>query len=210
MQHQLTGCRQHSSAFYLLESGVNELMNAATTRTLCDKHYFADRIDVNMNRKIIIWIVFVVISLGLIIIDYSEYVIDESELEQVVIDQLSDITYPEDLDYQIEDEYNEGRIRFYSGQVHNIENRGPFIIGFRRHWLMPVYTNTVLHLSYTRHYIPKPGETIDTYLFKYMASQADNSHKLTVERRINYAELFPFCIVVITVFFEIRRKKMKL
>ncbi|MFT5873241.1 MAG: hypothetical protein ACI8WT_002185 [Clostridium sp.] len=147
-----------------------------------------------MNKKLLIWLVFVGIILVSIIIDYKEYNINESDLDISIYNVLSNITYPEDVDYVIEDQYEKGRVRFYSGQVFNEENKGPFIVGVRKHWLLPRYDNCEWILRLTSTYITEHGKEIETLYFKYTAYQVDESHELTVEREINKVTVFQFCI----------------
>lgn len=102
------------------------------------------------------------------------------------------ITYPHVAEFVIEDVADLGRARFYSGQVFNDGSEGPFIIGFRKHWLLAIYSAQGPFLRYNVTYIEDRGKDIGAGIFKYTAMQVDESLQLSVERRLHQGNIFRF------------------
>jgi hypothetical protein len=152
---------------------------------------------------IIIYIIFLVI-------EYKDYDFVESDLENNINYELSEITYPEEVDYIVLDEYNKGRVRFYSGKVFNKGNRGPFIYGYRKHWLLPRYDNATYLLRHSHTKISESGPQLETLMFKYTAYQEDDNLTLKVHRTINYKTILQYCFIVISIIVGSHYRKKKL
>lgn len=71
-----------------------------------------------MNKSVLIWILIIFFVIFSVYIDYRGYDLAEADLDSTVYDVLSEITYPDDADYIIEDYYEEERFLVYSGQVY--------------------------------------------------------------------------------------------
>ena len=147
-----------------------------------------------MKKRVLIWSIIAVFLIFLVYLDYKGYDLVESDLDSIVNDVLSDITHPDAASYDIEDYYEKGRILAYSGQVYNPDCGGPFIVVFRKHWLLPVYEKSTHRLSYTNTYISKRGSSVETFAFKYLVYQLDDDHNIGVERQINYRSFWMLCI----------------
>lgn len=160
-----------------------------------------------MKKRNVIQIVIFIFFIVALVIDYNDHDIKEPDLEQNLYNELSEITYPKEVDYEVLDQYDKGRIRFYSGQVFNEDNKGPFIYGYRKHWLLPRYDNPTFLLRYSDARISDRGPELETIIFKYSAHQVDDSLSLKVEKTINFETVLIIGVCLISAFFGWRKRK---
>lgn len=160
-----------------------------------------------LKKRVVIYAVIFILFVAALVVDYNDHDIKETDLEQNLNIELSEITYPEEAVYKVLDQYDKGRVIFYSGQVFNKGNKGPFIYGYRKHWLLPRYDNPTFKLSYSETVISDRGPELETLLFKYTVHQVDDSLSLRVERNVNYKTVLIIGVCLISAFFGWRNRK---
>ena len=138
-----------------------------------------------MKKNHMILIAVLILCIAALVIDTSNYDLAEADLEQDLVEKLSDITAPETANYQLLDQYDKGRLRFYSGQMFKETQNVPFIFAYKKHWLLPRYEISDYVLQYSDTFITRHAPEIKTLIFEYAAHHQDESLSLVVERSIN-------------------------
>lgn len=150
-----------------------------------------------MSKRVLIWSMISICFILMAFIDYRGYKLVEGDLESNVDEVISDILYPDDVDYVIEDYYERGRIIVFSGYVSNTNNGGPFVVVFKKHWFLPRYNGPFHSFSYTSKYLTGRHISIETFAFKYFVYQLDEKHIIEVERQINYRTFWLAFILIL-------------
>jgi hypothetical protein len=138
-----------------------------------------------MKKRQLIHLAIFILFLVALVIDTSTYDLAEADLEANLHEKLSEIAAPETADYHLLDQYNQGRLRFYSGQMQKETQNVPFIFAFKKHWLLPRYELSDYVLRYSHTIITNHAPELKTLVFEYTAHHQDEDLSLVVERSIN-------------------------
>lgn len=139
-----------------------------------------------MKKKHIIPILTVLLCLFALFVDYSDYTLAEADLEQDMYEKTSEIIGPEAKEYQLIDTYENGRLRFYSGQIFRDSQKIPLIYAYKKHWLLSSYQRSDYVLRYSDDKITHHGPKLKTVIFEYTATNHDENLSLVIERRLNH------------------------
>lgn len=160
-----------------------------------------------MNKWKMIFIFVLVVELILIIIiDQSDYKIQSSELKNIVSKKIYEIYENKEIDYIVKDTYESGRMIIYSGVITIDGEDDPFIFGFLRNWILPFYKSPQHIISYSSEYINTPRVSLDTNVFKHGLYQ-DITHKIKIERKLNYEKIIPMCFAIVMTFVVFKKKR---
>lgn len=137
-------------------------------------------------KKMIIPILTVLLCILALYLDYSDYTLVEAELEQDMYEKTSEIIGPEAKGYQLIDTYENGRLRFYSGEIFRGTQKIPVIYAYKKHWLLSSYQRSDYVLRYSDSMITHHGPQLKTVIFEYTAYSQDENLTLLVDRSFNY------------------------
>lgn len=130
-----------------------------------------------------------------ILIDYSNSKYTESELEYILANEINEIYEGKESTYQITDIYKSREMMIYSGIIILQGKKNPFLFGFEKSLIFPLYKPPRHIISYSSSYIERPKLSIDKFLHQYWLRQ-DEEHKVVINRKVNDKNIFQLGIVL--------------
>jgi hypothetical protein len=148
-----------------------------------------------------------VVLLGIIIvIDHSNSKYTESELEYILANEINEIDEGEESTYQITDIYKSREMMIYSGVIILQGKKNPFLFGFEKSLIFPLYKPPRHIISYSSSYIERPKLSVDKFLHQYWLRQ-DEEHKVVINRKLNNKNIFQLGIVLILTMLTIIKRR---